>query len=61
MNALRLFQPVDEDDFRARTGLSRATLAPFLTRARERELVRDERLQPTELGYRFLDDLLALV
>lgn len=60
MNALRLVEGVPAALFAERTGLSLAALEPALSQARERGLLeRDtERLQATEQGLRFLNDLL---
>ena len=60
MNALRLVEGVPAALFEERTGLLLAALEPTRSRVRERGLmVADcERLQPTELGLRFLNDLL---
>ncbi|MDS4031354.1 MAG: radical SAM family heme chaperone HemW [Candidatus Contendobacter sp.] len=60
MNALRLVEGVPAELFTERTGLPLAALEPGLDRARERGLmVLDaDRLRPTELGLRFLNDLL---
>ena len=60
MNALRLVEGVPAGLFPERTGLPAAALEPGLSRARERGLMVADagRLQPTELGLRFLNDLL---
>jgi oxygen-independent coproporphyrinogen-3 oxidase len=60
MNALRLVEGVPVGLFGERTGLPLTVLEPALGRARERGLLEmdPERLQPTELGLRFLNDLL---
>ena len=60
MNALRLVEGVPAVLFEERTGLPLAALEPELSRVRERGLMAadSERLQPTELGLRFLNDLL---
>ncbi|MDS4069519.1 MAG: radical SAM family heme chaperone HemW [Candidatus Competibacter sp.] len=62
MNALRLVDGVPANLFAERTGLPLDALEPTLSRARARGLMeRDaERLQATELGLRFLNDLLQL-
>lgn len=60
MNALRLTEGVPLALYGARTGQSPATLEPALSRAREDGLlVTDpERLAPTPLGLRFLNEVL---
>lgn len=60
MNALRLVEGVPSALFSERTGLPLTVLEPALSRARERGLMEGDsaRLQPTELGLRFLNDLL---
>ena len=62
LNALRLTDGVASRLFNERTGLSLTRLAPQLATARQRGLLADDsqRLQPTELGQRFLNDLLEL-
>ena len=62
MNALRLTEGVPLTLFEARTGLPLARLEPALSQAVARGLVRpdDAWLGATELGQRFLNDLLAL-
>ncbi len=62
MNALRLVEGVPAALFPERTGLPLTALEPGLSRARERGLLiaDSERLQPTEFGLRFLNDLLQL-
>lgn len=60
MNALRLVEGVPVELFGERTGLSPTTLEPGLSRVRARGLMEadSKRLQPTEHGLRFLNDLL---
>ncbi len=60
MNALRLIEGVPTDLFTERTGLTLEALEPALTQARDCGLLdaHSERLQATELGLRFLNDLL---
>ncbi|MBK8182829.1 MAG: oxygen-independent coproporphyrinogen III oxidase-like protein [Candidatus Competibacteraceae bacterium] len=60
LNALRLVEGVPAALFGERTGLALTALEPSLSRARERGLLaaNPERLRPTELGLRFLNDLL---
>ena len=62
LNALRLLRGVPAALFEARTGLPLSAISPQLQLARERELLEPDpqRLQPTPLGRRFLNDLLAL-
>ncbi|CDH46091.1 radical SAM family heme chaperone HemW [Candidatus Contendibacter odensensis] len=60
MNALRLIEGVPAALFTERTGLPLAALEPALSQSRERGLleVDRERLQATDHGLRFLNDLL---
>lgn len=60
MNALRLVEGAPATLFEERTGLPLAALEPTLTRVREIGLMETapDRLQPTETGLRFLNDLL---
>lgn len=62
MNALRLNDGVPEGLFCDRTGLSPVVLMPGMNRARQLGLLADApgRLQPSEHGRRFLNDLLAI-
>jgi len=62
MNALRLNEGVPATLFEARTGLPLITCTAALERARARGLLEPgaTRLQPTLLGQRFLNDLLAV-
>ena len=62
LNAMRLADGVEAKLFPAHTGLPLATVALPLVRARGLGLMTDDdhRLQPTPLGQRFLNDLLAL-
>ncbi|MFT4171876.1 MAG: radical SAM family heme chaperone HemW [Rhodocyclaceae bacterium] len=62
MNALRLLDGVTLPQFEATTGLPLAMIEPRLIEARQRGLLSlDEgRLQPTELGRRFLNDLIEI-
>lgn len=62
MNALRLNEGVPEALFSERTGLPLSVLAPGIERARGLGLLADVpgRLQPSERGQRFLNDLLAI-
>lgn len=62
MNALRLNEGVSRDSYTLATGASLADIAPLLTAAQARGLLtmNPQRLAPTELGRRFLNDLLAI-
>ena len=62
LNALRLVEGVPRALFTERTGLPEQVLEAALSRAEARGLVRRDwqRLQPTLLGQRFLNDLLEL-
>ena len=62
LNAMRLTDGVPVEQFEARTGLAMPVIAQPLARARELGLMLDDprRLQPSPLGLRFLNDLLAL-
>jgi len=61
LNALRLNEGAPVGLFRRRTGLGGRSIARRVDRARRRGLLRAdlERFQPTALGRRFLDDLVA--
>jgi oxygen-independent coproporphyrinogen-3 oxidase len=60
LNALRLVGGVEAGTFAQRTGLALQAIAAPLAAARARGLLQDEpaRLQPSELGLRYLNDLL---
>ena len=62
MNALRLTGGVPAALFAERTGISLAQIEPVLTQARQKGLLdyAPDVLRPTELGRRFLNDLLEL-
>jgi oxygen-independent coproporphyrinogen-3 oxidase len=62
LNALRLKQGFDLSVFELHTGLSRQMILPTCQQAIEKDLLiqAGERLKPTELGYRFLNDLINL-
>ena len=62
MNALRLVDGVAMAQFAERTGLANSVIADALAEARARDwlLVEPERLQTTELGQRFLNDVISL-
>jgi len=61
LNALRLNAGFAFADFEARTGLPRSTIAAQLAAAQTRRWleVDDERIRATELGWRFLNDVIA--
>lgn len=60
LNALRLIDGVPSSDFSARTGAAISTIEAALKRARKLELLLDNpaRLQASELGARYLNNLL---
>ena len=58
MNVLRLRAGVAEDLYAQRTGQNLATVAA-LARLRQRNLIAQDRLQATQLGWRFLNEVLA--
>ncbi len=62
LNALRLVEGFDPGLFQARTGLALAVAEAALKRAEARGLIERSavRIRPTELGGRFLNDLLEL-
>ena len=62
LNALRLVEGFDPGLFQARTGLALAVVEAALKRAEARGLIERSavRVRPTELGGRFLNDLLEL-
>jgi len=62
LNACRLNKGVSASVFEERTGLSLVDIEPMLTAAKTRGLLveNDAVIQPTELGHRFLNDLLAI-
>jgi oxygen-independent coproporphyrinogen-3 oxidase len=63
LNALRLNAGFTLDAFEARTGLTRADIAPQLAQAHARGWLEDgdgARVLPTELGRRFTNDVIAL-
>jgi oxygen-independent coproporphyrinogen-3 oxidase len=62
LNALRLVEGVPVDLFNERTGLPLTRIAAVLDRARDRDLltVTADHLCPTDLGRRFLNDLIEL-
>lgn len=62
MNALRLTRGVEARLFTERTGLELSVLEPVLSFAKEKKLMVDDesRLAATELGQRFLNDVIGL-
>jgi oxygen-independent coproporphyrinogen-3 oxidase len=62
LNACRLNQGVPTHYFEQRTGLSITNVEPQLAHAKARGLLvdSDDVIQPTALGHRFLNDLLAI-
>jgi putative oxygen-independent coproporphyrinogen III oxidase len=61
LNALRLNEGFEREQYRQRTGLDLATIEQQIQRAEQRRLLapREGGWQPTELGRRFLNDLQA--
>ena len=62
LNALRLTNGVPTHLFSERTGLAIESLAPILQFAREKELLVNDKnkLCATEMGQRFLNDVISL-
>jgi oxygen-independent coproporphyrinogen-3 oxidase len=62
LNALRLVDGFDLRDAHAATGLERARFLPTIAKAQERGWldVQNDRVRPTELGQRFLNDVIGL-
>lgn len=62
LNALRLKQGFDLDLFEQHTGMNRIVLHETILLAQQKELLiaDNQHLQPSELGYRFLNDLINL-
>lgn len=62
LNALRLTRGVPTTLFTERTGLPSSILEPILTEARKKKLLVESNTQlaPTELGQRFLNDLIGM-
>lgn len=64
LNGLRLTGGISLAQFELTTGLGRDTLAPFISRALDRDWIASDvsgRITPTDAGLRFLNDLLLLV
>ena len=61
MNALRLNEGVDAASFAQRTGLDSSSIATRVAQARARGWLLDDpaRLVPSELGRRYLNDVVA--
>ena len=61
LNALRLYKPIPLSLFETRTGLSVDVIEKKLQNAKNKGLLHDDALfiRPTELGYRFLNDLIS--
>ena len=61
LNALRLCEGFGLVEFSATTGLDVAAITPQLDHALERGwlVIRDGRVRPTELGRRFLNDVIG--
>jgi oxygen-independent coproporphyrinogen-3 oxidase len=60
MNALRLREGVPENLFAERTCQGLSTIQRGLAEARQRRMMLPGRLCATELGWRFLNDLVAI-
>ena len=62
LNTLRLYQPFSKTLFEQRTGLSISTIAPQLKQAHKLNLLQPQHnnYQTTELGKRYLNDLLQI-
>ena len=59
LNALRLKDGVSFDCFVQKTGLAKDTLEPKWSQLIEKELVQTDRIATTDLGYRYLDTVVA--
>ena len=59
LNALRLKEGVSFEQYESTTGLSKESLWPLWSTLVERELVRSDRICTTDLGYRYLDSVVA--
>jgi len=62
LNALRLKDGFDIQTFETHTGLSASLITPACIQAIEKGLLekQQQHIKPTELGYRFLNDLINL-
>lgn len=62
LNALRLTDGFSADLFSARTGIPIARIEPILQHAEQRGLIvrKDNHIQPSELGNKFLNDLVEM-
>ena len=62
LNRLRLFRSFTEEEFEQRTFLHRSLAHPGLQAALDKKLLikQSDKYHPSELGYRFLNDLTAL-
>jgi coproporphyrinogen III oxidase-like Fe-S oxidoreductase len=62
MNALRLIEGVPMAEFRERTGLDQTAIEGVLDNARTRGWIEedDKRLRTTDIGQRYLNDVIAL-
>lgn len=62
LNALRLTDGVPSMLFSERTGLALSTLTPIMEKARQKKLllIDDSRICASELGHRYLNDLMAM-
>jgi len=58
MNGLRLKQGIPSTTFETRTGLTLSALEPTLSNLRQQKLMHPDRLQCTEQGYLYLNDVL---
>ena len=61
MNALRLTEGIESELFETRTGLLLENINDRLQQAMEKDLLsfNDDRIKPTTLGKKFLNDLIA--
>ena len=61
MNALRLTEGIESELFESRTGLLLENINDRLQQAMEKDLLsfNDDRIKPTTLGKKFLNDLIA--
>lgn len=63
MNRFRLFEPAPKHDFVHYTGLPLSSLDSFVEKAQANQLIvnDNEHWQPTDKGYRYLNELLSLL